>query len=297
MRVLVTGADGFVGRHLSRFLEERGDTVLPLTGVDVRDGRGIAEAVARAEADAIVHLAAVSSVADSQRDPAATFEVNAVGTVNVCQAAREASPRPRLLLVSSGEVYGAIPAERPATEQSPLMPMSPYGASKVAAETVGFQFARSYGMSVVVARPFSHLGAGQAPTFSIASFARQLAEARQKAGRVTIRVGNLDAVRDFSHVKDVIAAYRLLLESGASGEAYNVGSGQGQSLRSVLDDLIDLASMDVNVQVDPARFRGADIPNLVGDSTKLRALGWAPTYTVRDALIDVLRDNDEQARQ
>ena len=295
MRVLVTGADGFVGRHLCQFLQENGDTVTPLTGVDVRDGKALTDAVRRARPDAVAHLAAVSSVADSLRDPVATFEVNALGSVNLCQAGRELAPRPRMLLISSGEVYGPIPADRPATEQTPVAPTSPYGASKVAAETMGLQFARSYGMSVVVARPFTHLGAGQAVTFAMPSFAQQLAEARRLPGRATLRVGNLEAVRDFSNVRDVVTAYRLLLDRGESGEVYNVSSGRGRSIRSVLDELIGLAGADVGVEVDPARMRPADIPNMVGDPTKLRALGWMPRHTVRDALIDLLAERSAHA--
>jgi GDP-4-dehydro-6-deoxy-D-mannose reductase len=306
VRVLVTGADGFVGRHLCRFLQDGGDTVVPLVGaggselagatsapsaVDVRDGRALADAVARALPDAIIHLAAVSSVAESHRDPVTTFEVNTLGTLNVCMAARALENGVRLLLVSSGEVYGAGPLEPPHIETAPLAPTSPYGASKVAGETVGIQFAHSYGLHVVVARPFSHLGTGQAPTFAVPSFARQLAEARRDRAKATLRVGNLEAVRDFSHVRDVIAAYRLLLERGQPGEAYNVCSGHGRSLRSVLDELIQLAGVQVTVQVDPARFRPADIPTLVGDPSKLRSLGWTPRYTLRAALADVLGDD------
>lgn len=295
MRVLVTGADGFVGRHLCSSLEENGDTPVPLVGVDVRDGRALAEAFSRARPQGIIHLAAVSSVADSQKSPVTTFEVNTLGTVNVCQAARELEPNPRLLLVSSGEVYGAISPGQPATEKARTAPTSPYGASKLAAEIAGIQFARSYGMPVVVARPFTHLGRGQAPTFAIPSFARQLAHARRGAGRATVKVGNLEAVRDFSHVRDVVAAYRVLLERGVSGEVYNVSSGRGRSIRSVLDELIALVGIEVDVQVDPARLRPSDIPNMVGDSSRMRALGWTPRFTVRDAFLDVVEDSDAHA--
>jgi GDP-4-dehydro-6-deoxy-D-mannose reductase len=295
VRVLVTGADGFVGRHLCSLLEENGDTPVPLLGVDVRDGRALADAFSRARPQGIIHLAAVSSVADSQKSPVTTFEVNTLGTVNVCQATRELEPSPPLLLVSSGEVYGAIPPEQPATEQARTAPTSPYGASKLAAEIAGVQFAHSYGMPVVVARPFTHLGRGQAPTFAIPSFARQLAHARRGAVRATLKVGNLEAVRDFSHVRDVVAAYRVLLDRGVSGEVYNVSSGRGRSIRSILDELIALVGIEVDVQVDPARLRPSDIPNMVGDSSRLRALGWAPRFTVRDALLDVLEDSDAHA--
>ena len=213
MRVLVTGADGFVGRHLSKLLHESGDTVVAINGgvgpswsqpagptVDVRDARAVHDAIVRARPEAIVHLAGIASVAISHAQPLVAFEVNALGTLNVCVAARALDSAIRLLLVSSSEVYGATATSAPATEQTPLAPTSPYAASKAAAETIGFQFARSYGMHVVCARPFSHLGAGQAPTFAIPSFAKQLEDARRSGRHATLSVGNLDAIRDFSRV-------------------------------------------------------------------------------------------------
>jgi GDP-4-dehydro-6-deoxy-D-mannose reductase len=301
MRVLVMGANGFVGPHLCRLLEDSGDEVVPVGGpgaetmigavpIDVRDAWAVADAISRAHPDAIVNLAGISSVAQSHENPSAALEVNVLGTLNVCIAVR-ASKRPiRLLYVSSGEVYGAVPGDQPATEATPLAPSSPYAASKVAAETVCFQFARSYGLHIVCARPFNHLGAGQAPAFAIPSFARQLEQAREAGGTAALSVGNLAHVRDFSHVRDVVAAYGLLLGQGVSGEVYNICSEQGRSMRSILDELVDLAGVRADVHVDEAKLRPVDIPFLVGSSLRIRALGWAPRWTVRDALKDVLAD-------
>jgi GDP-4-dehydro-6-deoxy-D-mannose reductase len=306
MRVLVTGADGFVGRHLCRLLQDGGDEVVAWHGpqesgapptperqevVDVRDARAVRDAVARARPDAIVHLAAISSVARSHAEPNMTFDVNTMGALHVCVATQTLAPGARVLLVSSGEVYGPTPPQHGAPESTPLAPTSPYAASKVAAETIGFQFARSYGMHVVCARPFTHLGAGQAASFAIPSFARQVLEARrQGASRATILVGDLKPVRDFSHVRDVIAAYRLILQRGAGGEAYNVCSGVGRSIRSVLDELVDVCGMVSDVHIDRSLLRSTDLPNLVGDSAKVRALGWVPRWTVRDALNDIVSE-------
>jgi GDP-4-dehydro-6-deoxy-D-mannose reductase len=303
MRVLVTGADGFVGGHLCEALEAAGDVVLPLCGssesklvatcadaqvVDIRNPKAVRDAVLRAGPEAIVHLAAVSSVARSHAEPAETFEVNSRGALHVCLAARALRSNVRVLLVSSGEVYGIVAGK--AHEETRLAPLSPYAASKAAAEIVAFQFARSYGLHVVCARPFTHLGAGQASTFAIPSFARQLVAVKQSGGTGTLSVGDLEPVRDFSHVRDVVAAYRLLLERAPSGETYNVCSGEGRAVRSVLDELIELTQVSVDVRVDPSKLRPTEIPRLVGNPAKLHALGWTPRWTVRDALADVLAE-------
>jgi GDP-4-dehydro-6-deoxy-D-mannose reductase len=304
MRVLVIGANGFVGPHVCRALQQAGDEVIALDGVggagpqaqagtsviDVRDGPAVTEAIGRARPDAIIHLAGVSSVAHSHDDPVGTFEVNTLGALNVCVAVKTSVPAARLLYVSSGEVYGAVPDGAPATEQTVLAPSSPYAASKVAAESVCLQFARSYGLHVICARPYNHIGPGQSPTFAIPSFARQLMEARRAGRSATLLVGNLEPVRDFSHVLDVAAAYRLLLLRGLSGEVYNVCSGQGRSIRSMLDELVELVGLQVDIQIDPAKLRPVDLPFMIGDATKLRALGWAPRLTVRDALTDLLSE-------
>jgi GDP-4-dehydro-6-deoxy-D-mannose reductase len=301
MRVLVIGANGFVGPHLCRLLEDSGDEVVRVNGpggvqspsvaqIDLRDARAVSEAVGSAHPDAIVNLAGMSSVAQSHENPSAAFEINGLGALNVCIAMRASKPGVRLLYVSSGEIYGAVSTERPAAEDTIPAPLSPYAASKVAAETACFQFARSYGLHVVCARPFNHLGAGQALAFAIPSFARQLEQARKISGTAMLSVGNLAPVRDFSHVRDVVAAYRLLLERGVRGEAYNICSGQGRSMRSILEELIELAGVSTEIRVDPAKCRPVDIPALVGSAAKVRALGWSPRLTVRDALRDVLAD-------
>jgi GDP-4-dehydro-6-deoxy-D-mannose reductase len=302
MRVLVTGADGFVGGHLGAFLRGRGDDVVAWAGprpsgrpppefdvVDIRDGAAVHRAVAGAKPDAIVHLAAISSVVQSHAEPALTFEVNTIGALNVCIAAKAMSPAPRVLLVSSGEVYGPTPAE-PATEESALAPTSPYAASKVAAETTAFQFARSYGMKIVCVRPFNHLGRGQAANFAVPAFARQIVEAGRSRARRSISVGNLDPIRDFSDVDDVVAAYALLLERGVPGEAYNVSSGAGRTIRSILEELMEIAEVDLDIRVDPSKFRASELPVLVGNSSKIRALGWTPGRALRETLREVLDD-------
>jgi GDP-4-dehydro-6-deoxy-D-mannose reductase len=299
MRVLITGADGFVGRHLSDFLLKNGDDVLALAGpggesfgrvVDILDARVLEEAVRGFSPDAVVNLAGVSSVSRSHSEPVETFRVNALGVVNVCATLRAAAPKTRLLLVGSGEMYGPVVPGSAAVETAPLLPNSPYAAAKVGAEMAAFAFHRAYGLSVIAARPFNHLGRGQAPAFVVPSFARQIEAIRARGGGGVIAVGNLDPVRDFSHVRDVVAAYRILLERGVPGEVYNVSSGVGRTIRSILEEMVTLSGIDARIEVDPARVRPVELPSLVGDPSKLKALGWAPKHNVHEALEDALRE-------
>lgn len=300
MRVLVTGADGFVGRHLCTYLRAAGDEVVEAHGpraegvsssalhLDISDEKQVREAVGEAKPDAVIHLAGFSSVAKSHQNPSRVYAVNALGTVHLLGALREHAPKAPVLLVGSGEVYGPVPPGTRATEETPLVPLSPYAASKAAAELAGAQFARNYGMHVVLARPFNHLGAGQDPTFVVPSFAAQIGAIALGKIDPVLRTGNLDAVRDFSHVKDVVAAYRLLLEKGVPGQTYNICSGTGRTIGSLLEEMLQLAHVQARIELDPARLRPSDIPSLVGAPDKLRALGWEPKLTVTDALRDVL---------
>lgn len=298
MKIAVTGADGFVGRHLCALLHERGDQPLELLGprreghpagasgapVDVTDAAAVASALSDSSLDAVIHLAGFSSVGKSHEAPGAAFAVNAVGTVNVLRAVRGK----RVLVIGSGEMYGAVAPGTRAAEDHPLRPLSPYAASKVAAEVAALQFHRSYAADVVCVRPFNHLGVGQDPAFAVPTFAAQIAQIKRGRAEPLVRVGNLEPVRDFSHVRDVVEAYRVLVERGRSGEAYNVCSGLGQSIRALLDEMIALAGVQAQVEVDPARVRPVELPSLVGDPSKLMALGWQPHRTAKDALAEVL---------
>src|SRR6266446_6465964 len=297
MRVLVTGAGGFVGRHLCEQLAAHGDEVIPIgwpassgqgtvKSVDVTDAGAVQDTVEAARPDAVVHLAGLSSVAASHRDPSPTFAVDALGAVHVLAAIERVAPRARLLLVGSSEMYGALEPGSRATEDLPLRPLSPYASSKVAAEIAGFQFHRGRGLAVISARPFNHVGRWQRSEFVVPSFAEQIASIRRGRTSAVLQVGNLDAVRDFSHVADVVEAYRVLVHRGEPGQAYNVCSGEGRSIRSVLERMIELAGVDVRIAVDPSRFRPNELPYLVGDPVKLRQLGWRPSRLLDDALRD-----------
>ena len=279
---LVTGASGFVGTHLLELLR---DDAVPAEA-DVTDPKAVANAVRETEPRAVVHLAALSSVGDSWGAPATTWEVNAIGTVNVLEAVRRERPDARALVVSTEQVYGRT-KQLPTPESAPVAPVSPYAASKAAAELACTQGAEN-GLDVVVARPFQHEGPGRDERFAVGSWTRQLAEL-ELAGGGTLRVGNLDVERDITDVRDVCRAYRLLLEPSAAAGVYNVASGKAVRLSRVVALLVGLARVPVTVEQDPGRLRPADIPVLCGDSSKLRrATGWKPEIPLEQTLADTL---------
>jgi GDP-4-dehydro-6-deoxy-D-mannose reductase len=280
--VLVTGQGGFVRTHLLDVLGADGVT----TDADVTDQDAVAAAVEETRPRAVVHLAALSWVADSWRDPARVWHVNAVGTVNVLEAVRRASPRTRVLAVSTGEVYGR--ADRlPTPEDAPIAPVSPYAASKAAAEIACAQ-ARDSGVDVVVARAFQHEGPGRDDRFALGSWTRQLAEL-EFAGGGTLRVGNLEIERDITDVRDVSRAYALLLDPSVPAGVYNVATGRSVRLAEVVDLLMGLTRVPVRVEQDPDRLRPVDLPVQCGDASRLRAAtGWRPEIPLERTLSDML---------
>jgi GDP-4-dehydro-6-deoxy-D-mannose reductase len=303
MRILVTGCRGFVGKHLVPLLEERGHDVIEADrtlgpgafAFDVTDAAAVAAAIESARPDAIAHLAAQAFVPDSQEDPAATFDANVGGTLNVLEAVRRrrgSEAGARVLIASSAEVYGMQPARAyPLSESAPPLPRNPYAASKVAAEELALAYAHSYGVDAVVTRAFNHIGTGQDERFAVADFAAQLARIAS-GGEPRLLVGNLDASRDFLDVRDVCAAYAVLLEGGgAAGEIYNVCSGVATTMKDVLRQLIMIARVPVEVRDNPERMRAADIPVSVGTATKLHdATGWLPRIPLGATLRAVYDD-------
>ncbi|HLI54343.1 MAG TPA: GDP-mannose 4,6-dehydratase [Acidimicrobiales bacterium] len=290
MRVLVTGSGGFVGRWLAAHLAETGDEVVGLDAeVDVTDAAALTDAVVAAAPEAVCHLAARTSVAESWRSSSTTYLVNTVGTVNLLDAALACPRRPRVLVVSSSEVYGRVsPEDLPLGEDRPPAPVSPYAASKAAAEMAALQAWLGSGLEVVRARPFNHTGPGQSSTFVVPALAEQVARAAS-TGADHLSVGNLEVRRDITDVRDVVRAYRLLLAGGAPGGLYNVCRGRSVSIREVAERLLALAGLDLPLVVDPARVRPADIPELCGDPTRLRAAtGWEPRWELEATLGDVL---------
>jgi GDP-4-dehydro-6-deoxy-D-mannose reductase len=313
MRILVTGVLGFAGRHLLRAAAARGHEVVgaDLAGADaaagveglagyascdVRDAERVGAVLAEARPEGVIHLAAQASGALSLADPTGAFAVNAVGTLNVLEAARRSAFGGPLLTVSSSEAYGRIPLGRPADESSPLRPVSPYGVSKAAADHAAQAYALAYGLKVVRARSFSHTGPGQSPVFVAPGWAQHIAQAEARSaaggrGPFVLKVGNLDPVRDLGDVRDAVEAYLDLLEKGRPGEAYNVSTGQGIKLRDLLEGLRNLARVPLGVESDAGRQRPMDIPYLVGDRKKISLdVGWTPRRTLAETLEWLLED-------
>jgi GDP-4-dehydro-6-deoxy-D-mannose reductase len=257
--------------------------------VDVADPDAIGAAVAAARPEAIYHLAAISNVGESWEFPAEVLRVNVLGTASVLSVAREQPEPPVALVVSSAEVYGAVgPDELPIDETAPLRPLSPYAASKAAAEQLALQAWRGYGQPVIVVRPFNHVGPGQAPTFAVSALAKRIVEA-QRTGSSSVAVGTLTARRDFTDVRDVVRAYRLLVVEGTMGEIYNVCSGHDVAVSEVALQLCALAGADVELVADPSLVRSVDLPVLRGDYGRLaRDTGWRPEIPLEDTLADVL---------
>ena len=287
---MVTGASGFVGRRLLPRLLRAGHDALGVDReVDIRDTSAMTARVAAIQPDAVIHLAALSSVAHSLRAPEDCYRVNFLGTRALLASVAAAAPAARVLLVGSADAYTATsPQSEPLTESTPLRPRSPYARSKAAAELLGRR-AAEHGLDVVCIRAFNHTGAGQSDQFVVSSFARQLAAIASGRQPALLRVGNLDSVRDFLHVDDVIEAYLRLLERSVPADIYQVAGEVAIPIRSVLESLIRIAGVAPRVDVDPARFRPTDW--LVGDATRLRrATGWQPRIQLDALLREVYED-------
>jgi GDP-4-dehydro-6-deoxy-D-mannose reductase len=294
MHILITGVGGFVGSRLARRLLARGDRVsgtyfgeLPgVPGVEsheanLLDSRTMNRVLRESAPDAVVHLAGLSHVGESWPRMPEYFKVNVLGTENLIAAAAGR----RVVVASSAEVYGAVPeAEQPIMEDRQIEPQTPYALTKAAAERLALA------QGAVVARSFNLVGPGQSERFALPAFAVQLAAIARGQREPVLAVGNLTARRDFVHVDDGAAAYCLLLERGAAGQVYNVASGRAHALSEVLERLTAISGVQVRVEQDPERLRPVDLPLLLGDARRLRALGWSPARSLDDALADLWRE-------
>lgn len=301
MRALVTGANGFVGRWLTRHLEESGDDVWRAIGdgpqggrkeraVDLTDAAAFGDLIAWARPEAVYHLAAVAFGPDASADVGHALDVTVRGTAYLLEAAVRRDSPPLVLIPSSAAVYGAAGVRR-LTERAPMAPVSVYGATKAAQETLGLAYHRAGRVPVVVARAFNHIGPGQRESFVVPAIALQLARIAAGGAAPELRVGNLDARRDFPDVRDVVRAYRLLVAGGHTGQPINVASGRAVAIREVLEALIGLSGLAVEVTVDLARLRPSDLAVVCGSSALLRRLtGWRPRIPLGRTLHDVWED-------
>lgn len=298
MRVLITGITGFVGRHLAPALEAAGHRVWGLATdlpagqagdrvleADVRSCEALRAVLERVEPEAIIHLGGLSHVGDSWRCPGEYLRVNFVGTTHLVELAAGA----KLLFASSAEVYGRVPEEeQPIDEERALEPRSPYAMTKACAETV------TLGAGGVVVRCFNIVGPGQSRHFALPSFAAQLAAIARREREPVLAVGDLTPRRDFVHVADAVAAYRVLLEAGEGGAVYNVASGRAVSIAQALERLRDLSGVEAEVRQDPERVRPSDLALLCGDNRRLRALGWEPRRCLDEALTALWQEAAEE---
>jgi GDP-4-dehydro-6-deoxy-D-mannose reductase len=312
MRSLVTGISGFVGGHLAEHLLEAGDPVVGLSATGLwptplahlgrhirleacdlihEPEEALADRIARKQPEVIYHLAAQANPQASLADPKATWAMNLGGALNLLEATRRSGLRPRIILVGSGVCYGnPAPEHLPVSEACPLRPNNPYAASKAAADLLGLQTFLSHGLATVMARPFNHAGPRQSPQYVLASLARQIAEV-EMGRKPYVEVGNLAVTRDFTDVRDIVRAYRLLALRGQAGEVYNIGTGRDVPLAELVEIFRGLALRPIEIRVDPARVRPVDQPRLLADAGRLRAeTGWEPNYTIERTLADMLDD-------
>jgi len=309
LRILITGACGFVGRHLAQQLldttpdAEIHGTILPdlpyqeqqgvkVHSIDLKNALQTAQLLADLRPQHIYHLAAQAFVPRSFENPWETLENNILAQLNVILACLETKITPRMLVVSSAEIYGPVtPEELPINEDARLRPNSPYSVSKITQDMLGLQYYLSHNLPIMRARAFNHLGPGQNERFVAPDFGMQIARIEAGLQPQSIKVGDLKARRDFTDVRDIVRAYQMIVENGTPGEVYNVCSGQARSVQSLLDIMLQYSHTSIQVIVDTARLRPANIPDLRGDNTRLtKATGWQPKVPFEQTLVDVLND-------
>jgi GDP-4-dehydro-6-deoxy-D-mannose reductase len=309
MQILVTGANGFVGQHVTHLLSEQGHTPLhcdlqPVKGAprnrlfvgDLCDQAFLEDLVSRAKPDACIHLGGIAYVPMGWKNPQLVYNVNLGGTVNLLEAFRKHAPEARIVVVSSGEIYGRTARQNPLRETDIMYPANPYAVSKQAADQHALLTAQRYNMNIMTARPDNHTGPGQSELFVTATFARQVADIASGRRKARMLVGNLDNMRNFTDVRDIARAYLALLERGRAGTAYNIASGIPVRIRSVLDTLCRIANINPQIDIDPSRYRPTDcLPTL--DTTRIHQhTGWKPQIPIQTTLQDIYQHALENAR-
>ncbi|MGI5835115.1 MAG: GDP-mannose 4,6-dehydratase [Chloroflexota bacterium] len=310
-RAFITGIAGFVGKHLARYLASTTD--VEISGVDqfgipdvaselglgsrlqvmqanLADTKRVREIVEAVQPDWIFHLAAQAFVPTAFADPAGTLVNNIVGQVNILEAALALPTKPIVMVVGSNEEYGMVrPEELPIQETAPFRPINPYAVSKVAQDMLGYQYHVAHSLPVIRVRPFNHMGPGQSERFVASDFAKQIAEIEAGLRPPVIHVGNLEAERDFTDVRDIVRAYHLVVTMGQPGDVYNLGSGRAVSIQHLLDLLLAQSHAPITIERDAARYRPADIPRIVADASKFRSLtGWYAEIPLEKTLADTL---------
>ncbi|WP_337288330.1 GDP-mannose 4,6-dehydratase [Candidatus Methylomirabilis sp.] len=307
--VLITGINGFVGSHLADLLISEG---YPVSGIalthdlrhlshvnqqislaygDVRNTKEVADILTEVKPDYIYHLAGSSFVPDAEADPRIVYDVNVLGTLNVLEAARSTHLNARILIVGSGEVYGHVPESAlPVSEEYPLKPINLYGVTKACVDMMACQYATAYKMHVIRVRPFNHIGPRQSEQFVCSSFAKQIVEIEQGIRTPILHVGNLESSRDFTDVRDVVRAYRTLLEKAKGGEVYNIGSNRAWKIGDIIGMLIEASRVkEIALEQQSLRVRQNDIPIMRCDTSKVeKAIGWRPDIPIERTLQDLL---------
>jgi len=311
LRVLITGITGFAGSHLAEFIlkHHAGEDIygimrwrsrteniesiqdqVSLIECDLRDATSVKQLIGKVRPDRIFHLAAQSFVPSSWNAPAESLTTNILGQLNIFEAVREVGIDPWIQIACSSEEYGLVlEDELPIKETNPLRPLSPYAVSKVGQDYLAYQYYKSFGMKAVRTRGFNHDGPRRGDVFVSSNFAKQLVEVEKGKKSPVIHVGNLEARRDFSDVRDIVRGYWLALERCEPGEVYNICCGKDYSIQGVLDRLIELSGVEVKVEQDPTRLRPSDVPVLLGDNSKFKAAtGWEPEIPYDQTLQDML---------
>lgn len=308
-KILITGLFGFAGSYLARLLLTQKDVKvagtyhsqkskdlsdiasnLELYQLDLMDYEKVVEVLGKSKPDEIYHLAALASAAQSFEKPSLVITNNITSQLNLFEAVRVNKLNPKIMIISSAEVYGIVdPSDLPVDEDTVLKPASPYAVSKIAQDYMGLQYHISYNLNIIRARPFNHIGPGQTDQFATSSFAKKIAEIEKGKREPILTVGNLEAKRDFTDVKDMVKAYVLLMEKGKAGEVYNIGSGKSYKMSEVLNVLLSFSNAKIKVEVDPALLRPSDNPELLCDNSKIKDLtGWTPQIPIEKTLKEIL---------
>lgn len=289
-RIHIFGGTGFVGIHLKQRLSQNHLVTCSGSEVNITNQREVDLLLRAIQPDFVINLAAITTLRESVDDPIGTYKINFLGVLNILMSLKKNNFLGKFLFVSSSEVYGLLSdSDLPVSEDHPLRPESPYAVSKIAAEALCYQWSKLEKFSIIVARPFNHIGPGQSPRFAVADFARQISSIKKGSQRPEIYVGDVDTTRDFTDVRDIVNAYELLLSFGKSGEIYNVCSGYEISIREIIIKMAEIAKAKIKICRDPTRLRKSDQRRVCGDAQKLiLTTGWIRYFTISETLHDIL---------